>query len=78
MAAIHTHSTGGAGSPATPSEPMYRCAHAASAAPLTTITGNHRTRQDRDRPPTANSSTTAVTICTAAGSQPWINDKWPM
>ena len=61
--------------PATPSEPTYQCAHAASTTPPTIKTGSHSIRQRRDRQLIAHPSTTTVIICTAAGSQPWTNDR---
>ena len=78
VAAIQIHSRGGAGSPATPSKPMYQCAHSASTTPPTNITGIQTVLQRCDRQPIAHTTAVAATSCAAAGSQPWISDRCEM
>src|SRR5205085_952243 len=71
------YSDDGAGSPASPSESMYQCAHAARTRPTATETGSHTNRHRRDRHPAATTSTTAATAHTVGGSQPCSNDSPP-
>jgi hypothetical protein len=74
---IQIHSAAGAGSPATPTDRTYQCAHIAIANPAVTVTGSHSISQRRDRPPSPTASIAALKACTVTGSQPCINDNRP-
>jgi hypothetical protein len=57
-----------------PVDAMSQCAHTARITPRTNANGTWSTRQRRVRQPMAPTSTTALVVCTVAGTHPCINE----